>query len=157
MTSDPGSSPLTLIWPSAKRNQSSSSLNQSWHSKASRDSDHSLGDFEAVSIPERKFSSGAKKVELFPGANEPQVEPPYRLRARRAAVSSVASSGNLFEETESNDSVCDLTNKMPMTKNKFKITAKFIGSLQKHACQKTRAERAAAAAALATYLTDPNR
>jgi len=97
-----------------------------------------------------------KKVELFPSAFETQSQSYSRLRGRRAAVSSVACSGSLVKSEEAEDTASESV-RMPMKKNTFKITAKFIGTLQKHANQKSRAERAAAAAAIASYLTDPNR
>jgi len=47
---------------------------------------------------------------------------------------------------------------MPVKKNTFKITARFIGSLQKHSATKGKAERTAVTAAVcATYHSDLNR
>lgn len=72
-----------------------------------------------------------------------------RLRSRRCAVSA---SDELSEE-ETNK-----TNAMPIKRNSFRITARFIGSMQmKHNISKSKAERIAAAAAMATYMTDESR
>ena len=106
---------------------------------------------------ETPLASG-KRVELFPSANESQSQNFTRLRARRAAVSSIASSGNhVSSDATAEEDESEISTKMPMKKNTFKITAKFIGTIQKHSNQKAKAERAAAAAAIANYLTDPSR
>ena len=147
-----------MVWPSSNRVHSVVTSTQSGRLKASRDRQPTL-EFETSVFSNgdsaNSGSGGVKKVELFPSPVEAQSQN-SRLRARRAAVSSVASSGGVIrsEETENNDSE---SGKMPMKKNTFKITAKFIGTLQKHSNQKSKAERAAAAAAIASYLTDPTR
>nr|XP_026689759.1 uncharacterized protein LOC100183188 isoform X4 [Ciona intestinalis] len=80
-----------------------------------------------------------------------------RLRNRRAAVSS----GTTEDLGEISPGIADFVeldeNEMPVKKNTLRITARFIGSLQKHSTQRVKAEKAAAAAALATLLTDPIR
>lgn len=126
----------------------SPTTNQSNHTKRSRER-ISPSDEEGTSCDRRI----AKKLDRSCGKVE--TVNPARLRARRAAVSSVANNNAIVHSDDSNSS----DSEMPMKKNTFKITAKFIGSLQKHSNQKARAERAAAAAAvaLAAHLTDPGR
>nr|CAB3265434.1 rap1 GTPase-activating protein 1 [Phallusia mammillata] len=124
----------------------------------SRASTESLGNFSAPSgESEAAFhfhqSHGVRRIRSLGPGDKTQVG---RLRQRRAAVSAATSidQPGVNESTLEEGIAIDQFG-MPMKKNTMRITARFIGSLQKHSAQKSKAERVAKAAALATYLSNP--
>ena len=144
----PNRSGVTLIW-SSRRNQSHSSL-------VSLSRQRSIGNScDGLS----RSLSNVSEPDCCPLRNTELSTRYSRLRNRRSAVSSVASSGNLVSHFGFNpDELLDPDYfEMPVKKNTFKITARFIGSLQKHSVPKSKAERVAAAAVLATCVTESSR
>lgn len=98
---------------------------------------------------------GIRRLHSIGGSSEEATtQPSKRLEYRRCAVSASEATvaSELLRSSDEEDS-----DEMPLKRNTFRITARFIGSMQRHAVPKSKAEKAATAAYLATYMTDQYR
>ena len=143
---------IRIVWPFVERCNSDSALNQSNRLKNSRGR-ISSSEAKVLANSNDQPCEIVKKRNLCRAASDDPTACSVRLRERRTAVSSVSPPSTSAASNNLNDSLTD----MPMKKNTFKITAKFIGSLQKRANQKSKEDDVAAAVALAAMLTDPTR
>ena len=156
-TNDAKREPFTAVWPSIVAGSDSTRRPQ-LKSRASTESLRSLQSFAEYDDSTLREQRGLRRIRsLGPADSYHKHVPAGRLRQRRAAVSTENSVDQSYLAglgLNEEDFVVDSSG-MPVKKNTLRIATRFIGSLQKH--QKLKAERVAAAAALATYLNDPRR